>query len=305
MQSKDRTTLLAKERMPKVMKKSSPRTKEVLQVGRFTIPYRIYENSGPQLICVNGVQQSMAMWLTFVSRFACDYRIVLFDFPNQGKAKILSGPSQVTLEEQVEILGAVMDATGLGNEAKICAASWGGVIAVAFAAKYPERAKHLVLASLGTKPNKKMVETIKKGAGVHMDDRDQMAHTLIKSFGESLPVRMKQDILNQFRSMKAENIQAFYEHGLFVISSKQLSDIVDLRSLKAKTVLLNGELDTIIDLDDVRFLASQIPHCELKIIKGVGHFLHMEREDVLDIYEDILQVLFLFYHVDGMGRSLA
>lgn len=85
-------------------------------------------------------------------------------------------------------------------------------------------------------------------------------------------------------------MQSFYEHGLFVISSKSLSDIVNLQAIKAKTILLNGEKDTIIDLDDVKFLASQIPGCELRIIKGVGHFLHMESEKVLDIYEEILRL---------------
>ena len=89
--------------------------------------------------------------------------------------------------------------------------------------------------------------------------------------------------------MKEEKIQAFYEHGLFVISSKNLSDVVNLKNIKARTILINGEKDTIIDLDDVKFLASQIPNCELKILKDVGHFLHMEREDVLDVYEDILR----------------
>jgi len=271
------------------MKTDFPLIKEVLHTGRFLISYRIYENKGPQIIFVNGVQQSMAMWLTFVARFKRDYRIVLFDFPNQGKGKILSGPSQVSLDEQVEILAAMIDRAGLSRDATLCAASWGGVIAVAFASKYSKRVKRLILASLGTKPNKRMVETIKKGSGLHISNRDQMAHTLIKSFGESLPAKMKENIVNQFRTMKEENLQAFYEHGLFVIASKQLSEIVDLGSIKEKTILLNGEKDTIIDLDDVRFLASQIPDCELKIIKGVGHFLHMENEKVLDIYAEILR----------------
>ena len=263
--------------------------KGMLKTGRFLISYRIYENKGPQLICINGVQQTMAMWQTFISRFSRDYRIVLFDFPNQGKAKVLLGPLQVSLDEQVEILSAVMEETGITPEATICAASWGGVIAVAFAAKYRDRIKRLILASLGTKPNQKMVETIKNGSGIDMNDRDQMAQTLLKSFGETLPPRLKQNIVNQFRNMKEEKIQAFYEHGLFVISSKKLSDIVKLGDIKARTILINGEKDTIIDLDDVKFLASQIPDCELKILKDVGHFLHMEREDVLDVYEDILR----------------
>lgn len=263
--------------------------KDVIETGRFLIPYRIYENKGPHLIFINGVQQSMAMWQSFISRFANNYRIVLFDFPNQGKAKILSGPSKLSLDEQVEILSAVMEKTGISRDGTICAASWGGVIAAAFAAQYQDRVKRLILASLGTKPNKKMVETIKKGATLDMNDREQMAQTLIKSFGETLPEKFKQGIINQFSAMKKESVQAFYEHGLFVISSKQLSEIVNLRNIKVKTILLNGEKDTIIDLEDVKFLASQIPDCELKIIKNVGHFLHMESEKVLDLYEDILR----------------
>lgn len=134
-----------------------------------------------------------------------------------------------------------------------------------------------------------MVETIKEGFGLDMKDRDQMAYILIKSFGETLPQRIKQNIVNQFRAMKEESVQAFYEHGLFVISSKNLSDIVNLHAIKAKTILLNGENDTIIDLEDVKFLASQIPDCELRIIKGVGHFMHMESDEVLDIYENVLR----------------
>jgi pimeloyl-ACP methyl ester carboxylesterase len=271
------------------MKIAPFRFKDTITVGRFLIPYRIYGDKGPQFICVNGVQQSMAMWQSLVERFSSDYKITLFDFPNQGKSKILSGSSEVTLDEQIQILAAVMDKAGLGKDATLCAASWGGVIAVALASRYPDRVRRLVLASLGTKPNKKMIETIKEGSNLDIQDRDEMAHVLIRSFGETLPQRIKQNIVNQFRAMKDENVQSFYEHGLFVISSKSLADIVNLKNIKARTILLNGENDTIIDLDDVKFLASQIPNCKLMIIKGVGHFLHMESDKVLDIYEEILR----------------
>ena len=262
--------------------------KKELKVGRFIIPYRIYENDGPHIVCVNGVQQSMAMWHTFVRRFSHDYRVVLFDFPDQGKGKIFSGPAQVSFDEQVEILLKVMDGTKTNSNATLCAASWGGVVAVGFAAKHGERIKRLILASLGTKPNKNMVETIKLGTKIDMNNRKEMARVLIKSFGESLTEQFKQKIISQFNTMSEENLRAFSEHGLFVIASKKLTDLVDLKKIKVKTILINGEKDTIIDLDDVKSLACQIPNCEMKIIKGVGHFLHMEREEVLDIYAEIL-----------------
>jgi len=270
------------------MKISRLNVKNTLKTGRFIIPYRIYENKGPHIVCINGVQQSMAMWHSFVSRFSRDYRILLFDYPNQGKARFVSGPKQLTLDEQVDILLAVMDKAGVNPDVTMCAASWGGVVAVAFASKYNSRVKRLILASLGTKPNKNMVETIKKGSGIDINDRNHMAEILIKSFGDNLPEKIKQKIANQFRTMKEEDVRTFYEHGLFVISSKNLNELVNLKNIKAKTILINGEKDTIIDLEDVKFLATQIPNCEFRIIKDVGHFLHMEREGVLDIYEDIL-----------------
>jgi len=279
------------EAMVREQETQSLRSKKTLKIGRFLIPVRVYENNGPHIICVNGIQQSMAMWQSFVARFSRDYRITIFDFPNQGKAKVVSGPDKITFEEQVDILKTVIEETGTKNDAALCAASWGGVIAVAFASKYPQRVRKLILASLGTKPNKAMVETIEQGAALDMNNRDKMAEIIISGFGKDLPQRIKDTIVRQFRSMTEDNIRAFYEHGLFVISSKRLSDLVSLKDIKAQTILLNGENDTIIDLEDVKFLATQIPNCELRIIKDVGHFLHMECEKVFDVYEEILSSL--------------
>ncbi|HEY3305410.1 MAG TPA: alpha/beta hydrolase [Candidatus Binatia bacterium] len=270
------------------MPKTTAQVKAVLETDRFLIPYRIFENDAPHVVCVNGVQQSMAMWQTFIARFSHRYRIVLFDFPNQGRAKILSGAEEISLNEQIGILDAVLDETATCAEATLCAASWGGVVAAAFAAAHPLRIKRMVLASLGTKPSRKLVDTIEQGATVDMKNPEKVAEVLIQSFGEDLPSSIKQKIASQFRTMTEERVRAFYEHGLFVISSKSLSEVVDLKSIRAKTVLLNGEKDAIIDLDDVKLLASQIPDCEMVVVKGVGHFLHLEDAGVLDIYETIL-----------------
>ncbi len=260
-------------------------------MGRFVIPYRLYENEGDHIVFLNGVQQSMAMWQSFISRFSHQYRIVLFDFPNQGKGRILSGSHSVTLDEQVEILWQVLKATRVTRDLTLCAASWGGVIAVAFASKYPHAVKRLMLASLGSKANEKMIETIKRGFEINMENmenRKEIADTLINSFGGNLPMSVRQKIINQFCTMSEENLRSFYEHGLSVMSTKEISNVVHLENIKAKTTLINGQNDTIIDLEDIKFLASQIPNCKIKIIKNVGHFLHLEREEVLDSYQEIL-----------------
>jgi len=258
--------------------------------NRFSIPYRIYESEGPHIICVNGVQQSMAMWHSFVERYTPYYRVVLFDFPNQGKGKVISGPATVTLDEQVAILREVMKATGTNNKVSLCAASWGGIIAMAFAARFHGQVKQLCLASLGTKANDKMIETIKKGFAIDPKNRKKMADTVIDNFGQNLPENIKNKIIKQFHSMSQENLKAFYEHGLAVVSANKLGDLIKFSDILEKTYLIYGEKDTIIDLDDVKFLASQLPHCEVRVVKGAGHFLHMEQVDIFDVYADILPI---------------
>ncbi|PIQ87739.1 MAG: hypothetical protein COV73_02520 [Candidatus Omnitrophica bacterium CG11_big_fil_rev_8_21_14_0_20_43_6] len=264
--------------------------KGTIELGRFSIPYRIYESEGPHIICLNGVQQSMAMWHTLVERYVPHYRVVLFDFPGQGRGKVVSGPALVTLEEQVDILREVIKATGTNNSVSLCAASWGGIIALAFAARYHDQVKQLCLASLGTKANAAMVETIQKGFAVDPKNRKKMADILIDSFGQNLPKNIKQKIIKQFHSMSQENLNAFYEHGLAVISAKKIGDLIKLSNIREKTFLIYGEKDTIIDLKDVKFLSSQIPICQVRIVKGVGHFLHMEQVDIFNIYTDILPI---------------
>ena len=270
------------------MKIPSPTVKDVITTGRFEIPYRLYENNGPHLLCLNGIQQSMAMWQGFVARFAPDYRIVLFNFPAQGNGRALSGPTRASLKEEVEILYDVMKKTGVNQEVSFCTASWGGVIALAFAAKHPYAVKRLLLGSIGTRPNQKMIEIIEEGLSIGTDNREQFAEHLIQSFGENLPESIKKKIGAQFRTLSEANLQAFCEHGLKVISAQKLSDHINFKNIAVETIVIRGEDDVIVDLEDVMFLSSQIPNCKLKVIKNVGHFLHLESDVALDVYQELL-----------------
>lgn len=262
-----------------------------LPVQRFVVPYRVYGEGESTLVFINGIQQSMAMWHSFVRRFGQSYRVVLFDFPNQGTSRIVTGSRTVSLDEQVEILDAVINATSGADRPTICSASWGGVVALAFAVRHPHRLRNLILASMGMRANQKMIELITKGLAMPSKDGLMVAETLIESVGQELPVAMKNRILGQFQRMSSEALQAFCQHGLTVISVRDVSEVVDVGQVRCKTILLHGENDAIIDVDDVRSLASQIPHAEIRMIKEVGHFLHLEKEELLDVYEDILASL--------------
>jgi len=258
-----------------------------VEVGRFIIPYRIYENGGPQLVMINGVRQSMGMWASFVRRFGQKYRIIMADLPGQGTAKVLSGPINASIEEEVEALRAVIEAAD-ARDVTLCSASWGGVIALAFASRYPANVRRMILGSLGTRPNQNMIQTIEAGGKIDLRDPSKTAEVLIQSLGRNLPDKVKARIERQFCQMSQESIAAFYEHGLFVIAVGSIDEVVDVQNIQIETLLLNGADDPIIDIEDVRSLSQRMPNCMLRIIENVGHFLHLENESVLDVYNETL-----------------
>ena len=85
-------------------------------------------------------------------------------------------------------------------------------------------------------------------------------------------------------------MENFRAHGQLLETTTHINEVVDLHSIKAQTLIINGAMDTVMDFEDVAIAAAQIPNCLVKIVPGVGHFLHNESEDVLSIYRDFLSI---------------
>lgn len=257
--------------------------------GRFVIPYRIYGDSEKTIVCISGAKQTMAAWRTFVSHFIKDYSIVVFDLPGQGRAKICSGSPEITFSEQVGILNELVTITGRNRPVILAAASWGTIISAALAAQRPELVEKMILGSFGTKPSKPVIEVIR--AGQHLFDTNQtreIAPLMIEKFGQYIPEAHKQQMIEQFRAMSREHFISFYKHCEFVEKTKDISEFVDLSSIKARTLIVTGEYDSILDKDDVADASRKIPNCEHKEIAGAGHFLHWEKPEILHTYSDFL-----------------
>jgi pimeloyl-ACP methyl ester carboxylesterase len=86
---------------------------------------------------------------------------------------------------------------------------------------------------------------------------------------------------------------------------RDLARGVDVRQIKCQTIIVHGEIDTIVDAADAMSLAAQIPNAVFKSIPGVGHFLHLESEAVLEIYERILAMPLVKTGAPGTSADLS
>ena len=264
-------------------------TKGKIKIDRFLVPYRIYGEGRQFIACVNGIQQTMAAWRSVVSFFSEDYRLLLFDMPGQGRAQILYGSADVTVDEQVRVVKGILVEQNPPEKSIVVGASWGGIVVAVFASRFPNLIDKIILASFGIRPSDKLLRVIREGIELYENGEDhKVANLIINSFGQHLSEAYKKRVYDQFRGINKDQFQTFYQHGKLLIASQDINEVVDLRSIKARTLIINGANDTIMDLEDVQLASTQIPNCELRLVPGVGHFLHNECEDVLRIYKEFL-----------------
>lgn len=263
--------------------------KGTLNIGRFEVPYRKYGNNSHLLMCVSGAMQTMAIWRTVVNRFAGAFTVVIFDMPGIGRSEIKSGGAHVTVQEQLETLHALIQETHAGGEVTLAGSSWGTAIAAAYAASRPDAVQHLVLSSFGMKPNAGMQDIVRRGlAHYHDGEYARGADLILEMFGSQVGESYKRQIIAQFEQLNDAHAEAFAEHCANILKLGRLDDVIDLTQIKARTLIMNGSLDTIIDLEDMDIAARLIPNCEVRLIEGVGHFLHFERPELLDVYAEFM-----------------
>jgi pimeloyl-ACP methyl ester carboxylesterase len=263
--------------------------KDEIRLGRFLVPYRIYGEAKETIVCISGAKQTMAAWRSFISHFVADYSVVVFDLPGQGRASFLTGKPEISFEEQQDVLLKVIDVTNRNGKVILAAASWGTIISAAVAAKNPNLISKMILGSFGVKPNREVLYLIKEGKRLYDEGRsEEIAPLMIEGFGQHIPDSQKRQIINQFGNMTEDEFVSFAAHCEFVEQTDHIEQFVDLSNIEAKTLIISGEYDAILDHNGIKKASKQIPDCVYKLVPGAGHFLHWEQPEILSTYREFL-----------------
>lgn len=274
-------------------------TRGVLEWERFSVPYRCYGDHAPVFLCVSGALQTMAVWRAVARRFAARLKVVVFDMPGVGRAEIHSGDAHVSVEEQLGVVDALIDTCAPVGPLTLAGSSWGSAIAASYAATRPERIDQLVLSSFGMKPNAELTRVLGRAEALYRSrDYARGADLLLEMIGQRIGDAYKRQIVAQFARLTDESALAFHEHCRNVLQLGSLEARVDLTRIRARTLIVNGAEDRIIDLEDMYAAQALIPDCECRLVPGVGHFLHFERPELLDDYED-----FIFAGLPAQGSA--
>jgi class 3 adenylate cyclase len=123
-------------------------TRYAQAAGDVDIAYRVFGDGPMNLVIVPGIISHLDLFFTidvfrdFMERFGAFGRVATFDKRGTGLSDATAGAAE--LDERMDDIRAVMDATAM-DAAAVIGISEGGLLALLFAATYPERTRAVVL----------------------------------------------------------------------------------------------------------------------------------------------------------------
>lgn len=223
-----------------------------------------------------------APWIRELSR---DHTYIRYDHRGCGLSDWT--PPSFNLECWIEDLEAVVDTLGL-TRFPLFGMSQGGAIAMAYAARHPERVSHLILLGAYARGRLRRAPTA---------SQQEEAETLLKlirvGWGRDNPAfrqfftalfipectREQQQWFNDF-----ERLSATPENAAAILETLYQIDVVDLaETLRVPTLICHARHDALVPFEEGRLLAAAIPSARFIPLESRNHVL-LEEEPAWPVF---------------------
>jgi abhydrolase domain-containing protein 6 len=232
---------------------------------------------GEPILMVHGFAANKDNWTRFAKFITPVYHVVALDLPGFGDSTCLDNASY-RIADQAKRLNQFADAVGL-KKFHIVGNSMGGHIAGRYTVMFPERVLTLGLfdaSGVKSPVPSEMAQRLAKGepnplvAG-SVEEFDRLIKFVFFTPPE-IPSFVKKLLVEEAMKHKASNERIF----------KQMSGEIgalepDLPKIKARTLVLWGDRDRVLDVSSVQVLEKGLTKSTTVIMKDCGHLPMIER----------------------------
>jgi 3-oxoadipate enol-lactonase len=250
----------------------------LVKVRDINIYYDV-NGQGKPLVLIMGYQFGSAALGPVIPGLAAKYQVITFD--NRGAGRSDKPDMSYTTEMMADDLAGLLDVIGI-NTAHIFGISMGGMIAQQFALLYPKRVTSLILGSTycGGAHALKWDATVnavlfdfERAKKISPQDRFKelisvfLSPEFIKNNPNAIQALAKQMIENPTNPLGvARQAEAIMKHDTFE----------QLPRIEVPTLIIHGDVDRAIPVENAQIMASRLPNAEMIILKGKGHGLNIE-----------------------------
>jgi len=230
--------------------------------------------SGPSLLLLHAFPLDASQWDHQVAALSGDFRCLRPDMWGCGQSPELPEPLTATLDGYAGAVLHSLDAAGVGEFVAV-GSSMGGYAALALLRLAPERVSALVLASArAAADTPKQAENRRKMAELALQDGVETAVPMVKrllgSRAREEP-QISDPLVGRIRRCRPAGIAACQSAMACRPNSTPLLGLVDVPAL-----VILGDQDAILSLDEARDEAAVLPRGELAVVAGAGHLPNLE-----------------------------
>jgi pimeloyl-ACP methyl ester carboxylesterase len=220
-----------------------------VEVGGAQIYYATYGKGDPVVMLHGGLGNS-DHWSFQVPELAKHYQVIVIDSRNQGRSTI--SKSKLTYHAMAADVIGVLDALGI-KKAAFVGWSDGGEIALDLAVHNPDRVDRIFVF----------------GANYDSNGSKNSKAGSYPTFN-AYAVKCKTDFMKMSKNPRAYD--EVVDSLMPVWKTSQAFTKDQLRSIKAFTVVADGDHDEIILLDQVKEMSKLIPNARLVVFENTSHF---------------------------------
>ena len=229
----------------------------------FTGPWR----SAPTMLLQHGFSRSGKFWYNWVPLLSREFRILRPDMRGMGESIIDEDQYEPSLDTFVDDLASILDHLGIDDVVYV-GESFGGILGLNFAHKYPRRTRALVLCNTPCR----LPRRERSGRGGDWDaalSRSVGAWSTA-TINNRLDTRVAPQGLVEWYIGEMDRTSSTIGRSL-----QAYLDTLDfspyLKEVETPTLLLVGEESPTSTLEQQRFMAEQLPDSRLVVYPGLGH----------------------------------
>ena len=245
-------------------------------VNGLGIYYEI-EGDGEPVVLIPGFAAGRWIWFKQTKELARKFRVIVFDPRGVSASDKPEGPQTISLlAGDIAHLLRTIDV----ESAHIVGASFGGFVAQEFALKYPQMTRKLVLCctSFGgpnhVVPAPETLEALASTKGLNSEER-MRANLLLAFTPEFVQTQIAE--VDRIVHLRATNEVPEHIYLSQLYAAVNFNSESRLAELKSPTLVLSGDRDVIVPVQNSRNLAAKIPGAKLEIVKGGSHTFFIEQ----------------------------
>jgi 3-oxoadipate enol-lactonase len=238
------------------------------------------EGSGAPLFLIHGFPLSSKIWSQQIAGLKADFRVIAPDLRGFGMSEAPS--AGYSMDVYADDIAALMAHLGL-ESAVVCGMSMGGYVLLNLIDRYPERVKGACFMvtrcgaddEAGKARRTALAEEVLK-SGVNVT-ADLFGRILFAPGTAANRPELVTEVAGLMRGMKQEGIAG----GL--LSMRERPDYCGkLAGFTVPSLVIGGEEDQAIPVEESRILAERLPHASLRIIPEAGHMVMMEQPEAVN-----------------------